>query len=79
MHPSAIRVDTATHARLLEISKASGASLGETVRDAADALHRQRFAEDVVKHLSALHDDPAAGKDYLVEAEETPVADGTGR
>lgn len=79
MTTTTIRVDTATHARLLEISKASGASLGETVRDAADALHRQRFAEDVVKQLSALQDDPAAWKDYLAEAEETSVSDGIGR
>jgi hypothetical protein len=71
-----IRVDTATHATLLELSEASSTSLMETVRDAAEALRRQRFAQQVAEEMSALHDDPSAWADYLADADATAVADG---
>ncbi len=79
MATTTIRVDTDTHAKLLEISTASGSSLVETVREAADILHRQRFAVNVAKELAALRDDPVAWNDYVAEAAKTCVSDGIGR
>ncbi len=79
MTTTTIRVDTDTHARLVEMSKASGASLMETVRDAAEALRRQRFARRVVDEYAELQRHPEAWADYLAEAEQTSVSDGIGR
>ena len=76
MATTTIRVDTETHARLIELSEDSGATLMETVRDAAEALRRRRFAETVADELAALQSDPEAWADYLEEAESTSVADG---
>lgn len=76
MATTTIRVDTATHAKLLELSQATESSLVETVRDATEALLRQRFAQQVAKQLSALRDEPGAWADYLADAESTAVADG---
>jgi len=73
-----IRVDTETHARLIEMSRATGASLIETVRDAAEALRRQRFADRVVAELTELRRDPDAWEAYLAGADATSVSDGVG-
>ena len=73
-----IRVDTETHAELLRLGTDSGSSLMDTVRDAAEALRRQRFAGRVDRELGALRDDAAAWFDYLAEAESTDVRDGIG-
>ncbi len=73
-----IRVDTQTHARLLELSRASGATLLETVRAAAEALRRERFAHRVAAELERLRQDPDAWQAYLTEAGSTSVADGIG-
>jgi hypothetical protein len=78
MATTTIRVDTDTHARLLALSGATGASLVETVRDAAEALRRQRFAHQVAEELAELRKDPQAWDDYLADAEETSVSDGVG-
>jgi predicted DNA-binding protein len=78
MGTTTIRVDTDTHARLLALSKATGASLIETVRDAAEALRRQRFAHQVAAELAELHKDPEAWEAYLAGADETSVRDGVG-
>ena len=74
-----IRVDVDTHARLLEMSRQTGATLIETVRAAAEALHRQRFAHRVAGELDRLRSDPEAWRDYLGEAEATSVTDGVDR
>lgn len=76
MSTTTIRVDTDTHARLLELSQATGDSLIETVRDATEALRRQRFASQVVSELAELRDDPEAWEDYLAQARATSVTDG---
>lgn len=76
MSTTTIRVDTDTHARLLELSKETGTSLIETVRDAADALRRQRFAHQVAGELDELRQDPEAWKAYIAEADSTSVSDG---
>lgn len=78
MATTTIRVDTATHARLIELSRASGTSLLQTVDDAAEALRRQRFARQVSVQLDAVRADPEAWKAYLAEAESTTVTDGIG-
>jgi hypothetical protein len=78
MPTTTIRVDKKTHARLVELSHASGASLMDTVSAAAEALRRQRFAHDVAAELDALREDPAAWASYLADAEATSVADGVG-
>jgi hypothetical protein len=73
-----IRVDTETHAALLLMANASGRSLVETTRAAAEALRRQRFADQVVVELTALRSDDAAWVGYLAEADSTDVGDGLG-
>lgn len=78
MGTTTIRVDTDTHARLLALSKATGASLIETVRDATEALRRQRFAHQVATELAELNNDPKAWAAYLAEAYKTSVSDGIG-
>lgn len=78
MGTTTIRVDTDTHARLVELSKASGTSLIETVREAAEALRRQRFARQVAAELAELREDAAAWEGYLAEADSTSVSDGIG-
>lgn len=79
MASTTIRVDTDTHTALLELSAASGSTLMDTVRQATDALRRQRFGEQVVRQLDELRADPAAWADYVAEAEATEVRDGLGR
>lgn len=74
-----IRVDRETHARLLELSRATGSSLIETVRAAAEALRRQRFAVQVAWEFDALRRDAQAWQAYLADAESTFVGDGIGR
>lgn len=76
MKTTTIRVDTSTHARLLELSRDADTSLVATVRDAAEALWRQRFAREVMRQLNELRQDPEAWQEYLAEAEDTYVADG---
>lgn len=71
-----IRVDTETHAELLRLGTDSGSTLMDTVRDAAEALRRQRFAQQVSREIGALRDDDAAWADYLAEAKSTDVRDG---
>ncbi|MGF1595552.1 MAG: toxin-antitoxin system protein [Acidimicrobiales bacterium] len=78
MGTTTIRIDTDTHARLVALSRATGASLIETVRDATEALRRQRFAHQVAAELAELRADPEAWQAYLAEAEETSVPDGVG-
>ncbi len=79
MGTTTIRVDSDTHDRLLALSRETGRTLIETVRDATEALRRQRFAHRVTTELAALHDDRRAWADYLAEADATSVGDGIGR
>lgn len=76
MGTTTIRVDTATHARLVELSELSGSSLIDTVRDAAEALRRLRFAGQVSVELDELRGDQEAWKAYLADADATSVSDG---
>ncbi len=76
MSTTTIRVDTETHARLLEMSRQTDSSLIDTVRDAAEALQRQQFAREVASELDQLRSDPEIWKTYLGDAESTSVADG---
>lgn len=76
MATTTIRVDTDTHAELVELAAETGASLMDTTRSAVEALRRQRFAQHVTEELNALRADPEAWADYLAEAERTAVPDG---
>ena len=78
MSTTTIRIDTDTHARLVELSDAAGASLIDTVRDATEALRRQRFAHRVAEELAELRSDGEAWASYLADAEGTSVTDGIG-
>jgi len=78
MGTTTIRVDTDTHSRLLDLSRATGASLIETVRDATEALSRQRFAHQVAEELDELRQNAQAWDAYLAEADDTSVSDGIG-
>ena len=74
-----MRIDLETHALVAELSKSSGASHMQTVRDAVQALRRERFARRVVAEMAALRSDDEAWQDYLREADSTVVSDGIGR
>ena len=76
METTTIRVDRDTHSRLLDMSKETGESLTETVRQAAEALRRLRFGLRVQEEYLALQTDPEAWADYMAEAESSYVADG---
>ena len=76
MGTTTIRIDTDTHARLVELSDAAGASLIDTVRDATEALRRQRFAQRVAAELTELRSDSEAWAAYLADAENMSVTDG---
>lgn len=78
MGTTTIRVDTDTHQRLVRLGEAAGESLLQTVRDAAEALDRQRFARRVTVELDELRRDPVRWAEYLNEAERSVVADGIG-
>jgi hypothetical protein len=78
MTTTTIRVDAETHARLVALSRATGTTLIETVRDATEALRRQRFAHQVVAELAELRNDPEAWRAYLDDADTTSVIDGIG-
>ena len=78
MATTTIRIDTDTHARLVELSDVAGASLIDTVRDAVEALRRQRFARRVTAEIAELCSDPEAWASYLADAETTSVTDGVG-
>ena len=77
MATTTIRVDEATHAQLLDLSKAAGASLIDTVREAAEALRRQRFAHQVADELAALRNDAEAWERYVAQSDNA-VGDGLG-
>jgi hypothetical protein len=79
MATTTIRVDKSTHARLVELSRASGASIMDTVHDAAEALRRERFGQAVATEFAELRADPDAWASYLADAEATSVADGIGQ
>lgn len=79
MASTTIRVDTDTHARLQALSKESGKSLVDTIRDATEALGRHRFAHQVAGELAVLQEDEDAWRAYLAEADSTSVADGINR
>ena len=76
MGTTTIRVDTETHAALLDLAAETGSSLMDTTRAAAEALRRQRFAGHVTDELNALRSDPDAWGEYLAEADSTSVGDG---
>lgn len=76
MATTTIRVDIETHRRLQELSESAGTSLIDTVRNAAEALRRQHFADRVTGELESLRNDPGAWNDYLSDAEATSVTDG---
>ena len=78
MNTTTVRVDRATHARLLEMSTASGCSLMETMREAAEALQRLRFGAQVQAELAELRERPGDWAAYAAEAASTEVADGIG-
>ena len=79
MATTTIRIDKSTHQELIDLSAASGDSLIETVRAAAEALRRQRFADQVVAELDELRQDRQRWESYLAEAESTVTPDGLGR
>jgi len=70
-------VDEDTHAQLLDLSKATGASLMDTVREAAEALRRQRFAHQVADELAVLRNDAEAWERYVTQADHA-LGDGLG-
>ena len=78
MASTTVRIDRETHARLVEMSKLAGVSLGATIRDATEALSRQRFAHRVAAEVAELRADREAWASYLAEAESTSVTDGLG-
>lgn len=78
MRTTTIRVDAATHAQLVELSRARGKTLIDTVSDAAEALRREGFAGQVSAELARLRTDPGRWSSYLADAESSSVTDGIG-
>ena len=76
MGTTRIQVDSETHARLVELSKSTGASLMATVREAVEALSRQRFGFKVVDEMAELRSDSRGWSAYQSEADTTDVGDG---
>lgn len=76
MATTTIRVDLETKAVLAGLAEEAGESLIDTVRAAATALRRKRFAERVNVQIETLRQDPEAWADYLADAEATDVHDG---
>jgi len=64
-----IRISREAHARLLELSEASGSSLVSTVEDAIEALVAERFAQQTVAQLDRLRSDPVAWAAYLADTD----------
>jgi len=73
-----IRVDSETHTRLVQLSREAGWSLVDTVREATEALRRQRFAQQVRVELGRLAADEQSWAAYLAEGDSTSVSDGLG-
>ena len=71
MSTTTVRIDRETHARLVRMSELAGVSLGAIIREAAEALSRQRFALRVAAEVAELHNDRAAWSSYLKEVEST--------
>ena len=71
-----IRVDRETHEQLVELSRASGTPLIDTVREAARALRRQRLAQRVATEVDELRRHRDAWNEYVADAESTSVTDG---
>ena len=78
MATTTVRIEASTHASLTLLSEEAGASLIETIRDAAEALRRQRFAERVTRQLAKLQLDAPAWQEYLGDAGASEVTDGVG-
>ncbi len=78
MAQTTIRVDTEMCDRLALMGREVGATIGETVRDAAEALWKMRFARESMMQLQVLRQDREAWADYLAEADLIYVADGIG-
>lgn len=76
MDTTTVRVDRHTHARLLEMSRETGDSITDTVRQAAEALRRLRFGLRVQEEYAVLRSDSDTWADYLAGAESSYVADG---
>ena len=76
MDTTTIRVDRDTHARLVDMSRETGDSLTETVRQATEALRRLRFGLRVQEEYATLRSDSKKWADYLDEVEASYVTDG---
>lgn len=76
MGTKTIRVDRETHALLVELSESTGTSLMATVREAVEALRRQRLGFKVVDEMAELRSDSRGWSAYQSEADATDVADG---
>lgn len=74
-----MRVHNETHARLVELSKAAGATLIETLEEATEALWRKTFADRVRGEYAEMTADPAEWADYMAESESTEIGDGVAR
>lgn len=79
MTSTTIRVDVTTRDTLADLAREQNATLGDTVRDAAEALRRARFARRTADAYARLRDDEHAWRSYEAEAESTSVGDGIGR
>jgi len=64
-----VRISRETHARLVELSEATGDSLVSTLEDAIEALIARRFGEQVAAEMEDLHADPKAWAEYLADVE----------
>lgn len=71
-----IRVDVETHQTLRRLAAVAGTTLVATIREPAEALRRQRFAQHLTAEFAALRSDPEAWDAYLSGADVNSVYDG---
>ena len=69
MSSTTIRISREAHARLVELSEASGRPLVSTVEDAIEALLAKRYAQDVARQIDELYADPVAWAAYLADTD----------
>ena len=79
MATTTIRVEVSTRDALAELARERNMTLGDTVRDAAEALRRARFARRTADAFARLRADDDAWASYTSEEEATAVGDGLGR
>jgi predicted DNA-binding protein len=63
----AVRIPSATHLKLQEISRQDGRTMGEIVTELVEKYEKERFWDEVEASVARLKADPVAWQDYQDE------------